>query len=412
MTMAVQIKAHDGRSLPQGDAFGAAKPFLRAEGLSKRYGPVTVLSDVTLEIMPGEIHAVIGENGAGKSTLMKLLSGYVEPTGGGMLISGTPVTFTAPSQAEAQGIALVHQEILLADALTVAENLYLGRELVRRGIVDDREMRRRSAEKLAEIGCHVSPDALVCDIPLADKQLVQIGRALLDDHRMVIFDEPTAVLTGGEVERLLAIIFQLRARGIAVLYISHRLDEVQRLADKVSVLRDGRLVGTYPGQTLSQMDMARLMVGRELVELYPEKSTAPRSATPLMRVTNAVVPGYVRGVSFDVHKGEILGFAGMIGAGRTELFEGVLGLRPGTMRRSSSTGQPLRDPLGSARRSTPASATSPRTGRARACCCRSGSRSISPCRRWDASTPGLSRCTRSREAGRAGRGRQASTTSA
>lgn len=302
---------------------------LRAAGLSKQFGGVTVLADVTLDVLPGEIHAIIGENGAGKSTFMRLLSGYIEPTEGKLSMAGRDVRFAKPDQAQAAGIALVHQEILLADALTVVDNLYLGRELTRNGIVDDARMRALASAKLAELGCEVSPTALVRDIPLADRQLVQIARALLDHHRVVIFDEPTAVLTGGEVERLLAIIFDLKARGVAVLYISHRLDEVQRLADKVTVLRDGKMVGTYPGHTLTQIDMARLMVGRELAALYPPKRT-DKAGAPMLVVRNATVPCFAEDVSFSVRKGEILGFAGMIGAGRTELFEGILGLRPAT----------------------------------------------------------------------------------
>lgn len=306
-----------------------ARPLLRAEQLAKQYGPVTVLSDVTLDVHAGEIHAIIGENGAGKSTLMRLLAGYVAPSAGGLRLDGEPVQFDTPHQAQDAGIVLVHQEILLADGLTVADNLFLGREPVRRGGVDDRQMRRVAAQKLAALGCHISPDVLVRDVSLADRQLVQIARALLDEHRVVIFDEPTAVLTGDEVERLLSIILGLKAKGIAVLYISHRLDEVQRLADKVTVLRDGRMVGTHPGHTLSQMDMAHLMVGRELSALYPAKTATP-SAQALLRVRHASVPGHVRDVSFTLHEGEILGFAGMIGAGRTELFEGLVGLRPAT----------------------------------------------------------------------------------
>lgn len=304
-------------------------PVLRAENLAKQYGPVTVLSEVTLDIFAGEIHAIIGENGAGKSTLMRLLAGYIAPNAGGLRIDGQSVAFATPHQAQDAGIVLVHQEILLADGLTVADNLFLGREPVRHGVVDDRHMWRVATEKLAELGCHIAPDALVRDVPLAERQLVQIARALLDEHRVVIFDEPTAVLTGSEIERLLAIILGLKAKGIAVLYISHRLDEVQRLADKVTVLRDGRMVGTHPGHTLSQMDMAHLMVGRELSALYPPKTATP-TAHPMLAVRNASVPGLVDDVSFTVHKGEILGFAGMIGAGRTELFEGLVGLRPAT----------------------------------------------------------------------------------
>ncbi|SHO66483.1 ribose transport system ATP-binding protein [Pseudoxanthobacter soli DSM 19599] len=304
----------------------SANVVLRAEGLSKQFGPVTVLSDVTLDIVAGEIHAIIGENGAGKSTLMRLLAGYADPTAGDLFLDGAPVRFANPHQAQDAGIVLVHQEILLADGLTVAENLFLGRELTRNGIVDDRTMKRIAAAKLAELGCRISPNALVRDIALADRQLVQIARALLDARRLVIFDEPTAVLTDEEVHRLLDIILLLKEQGIAVLYISHRLEEVQRLADKVTVLRDGRMVGTYPGQTLSQMEMAHLMVGRELAALYPPKKAVP-SGEPILAVRNATVAGFAEDVSFSVRRGEILGFAGMIGAGRTELFEGLIGLR-------------------------------------------------------------------------------------
>lgn len=302
-------------------------PVLRAKGMSKNYGPVTVLSDVSLDVFPGEIHAIIGENGAGKSTFMRLLSGYAQPTSGTIALVGKDVAFSKAEHAQQAGIVLVHQEILLADGLTVAENLFLGRELMRNGMVDDRAMRRLATEKLAELGCKVSPNALVRDIALADRQLVQIARALLDEYRLVIFDEPTAVLTGDEVERLLGIILQLKEQGAAVLYISHRLDEVQRLADKVSVLRDGKLVGTYPGDGLTQMDMARLMVGRDLAALYPEKRSIT-SAEIALEVSGLAVPGFAKDISFCARKGEILGFAGMIGAGRTEVFEGIMGLRP------------------------------------------------------------------------------------
>lgn len=305
------------------------QPVLRADSLSKQYGPVTVLSDITLDILPSEIHAIIGENGAGKSTFMRLLSGYAEPTAGSLSMGDVDVKFGKPARAQDAGIVLVHQEILLAEALTVAENVFLGRELMRNGTVDDKTMRRLTREKLAELGCVVPPNTLVRNISLADRQLVQIARALLDDYKLVIFDEPTAVLTGDEVERLLAIILRLKEQGTAVLYISHRLDEVQRLADKVTVLRDGKMIGTYPGHTLTQMDMARHMVGRDLAALYPPKREAVASRTTLA-VRDLTVPGFVKDVSFDVRQSEILGFAGMIGAGRTELFEGIMGLRPAT----------------------------------------------------------------------------------
>jgi ribose transport system ATP-binding protein len=264
---------------------------LRAEALSKRFGAVTVLSDITLDVRAGEVHAIIGENGAGKSTLMRLLSGYLSPSTGSIWIDREQIKFDGPAQAQSVGIALVHQEILLADGLTVAENMFLGRELLRRGFVDDATMNKVAAAKLADLGCDVAPQAEVRSISLADKQLVQIARALLDDHRVVIFDEPTAVLTHEEVATLVAIVRRLKAKGVAVLYISHRLDEVEQLADRITVLRDGKMVGSYPGHSLSQIDMARLMVGRPLASFYPERSN---SNTPevLFEVENATVPGF------------------------------------------------------------------------------------------------------------------------
>ena len=305
----------------------AAPCVLHAEGLTKAYGTVAVLDDVTLDVQAGEVHAIIGENGAGKSTLMKLLSGYAAPSRGGLSMSGEPVVFADAVHAEAAGIVLVHQEILLAPDLTVAQNLFLGRELSRGPFVDDRAMNRRTAEVLARVGCTARPTTRVADLPLAQRQLVQIARALLHDRKVVILDEPTATLANDEVDALLGIVRSLRDQGVAVLYISHRLDEVEALADRVTVLRDGRMIGTWDAAELNQRRMAELMVGRELSDLYPPKR--PRAtAEPVLRVTELSVDhGRVEG-SFDVRPGEVLGIGGMIGAGRTELIEGLLGLRP------------------------------------------------------------------------------------
>ncbi len=302
---------------------------MRAEGLGKAYGAITVLSDVTLDIVAGEVHAIIGENGAGKSTLMKLLSGHVLPTAGRMFIEGAPVQFADSVAAEAAGIVLVHQEILLAPDLTVAQNLYLGRELTRGWMVDDRAMNCRTAEILARVGSVARPTDLVGDLPLAQRQLVQIGRALLYEHKVVILDEPTAVLANDEVDALLDIVRSLRSQGVAVLYISHRLEEVEALADRITVLRDGRMIGSWPAENLSQRQMAELMVGRELDMLYPSKRSAPRSA-PILEVNELEVEHGAWRASFAVRPGEVLGIGGMIGSGRTELFEGLMGLRPST----------------------------------------------------------------------------------
>ena len=244
-----------------------AVPALRATDLAKAFGPITVLSGITLDIHAGEVHAIIGENGAGKSTLMKLLSGHLRPSAGHLDMGGQRVAFASAATAEEAGIALVHQEILLAADLTVAENLFLGREITRGLTVDDRAMNRRAAEVLRSIGATGHPQDLVRDLPLAQRQLVQIARALLDERKVVIFDEPTAVLASKEVEALMRIVRQLRDAGVAVLYISHRLEEVEALADRITVLRDGQMIGTYPAASLSQRNMAELMVGRELAML-------------------------------------------------------------------------------------------------------------------------------------------------
>jgi ribose transport system ATP-binding protein len=310
-------------------AAGAMPPAiaLRVEGLCKAYGAITVLSDVTLDIQAGTVHAVIGENGAGKSTLMKLLSGYAAPSAGRMVMEGQALAFADAVAAENAGIVLIHQEILLAADLTVAQNLFLGREITRGWTVDDREMNRRTAQLLARVGSTAGPRDRVGGLPLAQRQLVQIARALLYERKVVIFDEPTAVLANDEVAALLDIVRSLRDQGVAVLYISHRLDEVQALADRITVLRDGRMIGTWPAASLSQREMAELMVGRTLEVLYPPKRPATM-APPILSVTDLEVDRGAQKASFSVRPGEVLGLGGMIGAGRTELMEGLMGLRP------------------------------------------------------------------------------------
>lgn len=301
-------------------------PVLKIEDLGKTYGAITVLSGVGMDIRAGEIHAIIGENGAGKSTLMKLLSGHVQPTAGQIVLEGQPVSFADAVAAEREGIVLVHQEILLANDLTVAENLFLGRETGPWWTVDDRKMNQRSREVLRRIGSTVRPRDLVRDLPLAQRQLVQIARALLDDRKVVIFDEPTAVLANDEVAALLAVVRQLRDAGVAVLYISHRLDEVEALADRITVLRDGAMIGTWPATGISQRQMAELMVGRKLEMLYPPKRDSAE-CTPLLEVRDLNVDHGRQQASFTVNAGEVLGIGGMIGSGRTELIEGLIGLR-------------------------------------------------------------------------------------
>jgi ribose transport system ATP-binding protein len=325
------------------ESSATAGAVLSAKDLSKSYGQIEVLRGVTLEVRPGEVHAIIGENGAGKSTLMKVLSGHARPTRGTLSMSGTPVDFADSVQAEAAGIVLVHQEILLAPDLTVAQNLFLGRELSRGLMVDDRAMNRRTAEVLAQVGSTARPTDRVGDQPLAQRQLFQIARALLDDRKVVILDEPTATLANDEVDALLEIVRDLRDRGVAVLYISHRLEEVEALADRVTVLRDGDMIGTWPVRDLNQRQMAEQMVGRRLDMLYPARRGTSRSA-PVLEVRGLSVDGGKVAGSLSVRPGEVLGIGGMIGAGRTEFFEGLMGLRPAQAEAITVNGQQVTAP--------------------------------------------------------------------
>jgi ribose transport system ATP-binding protein len=306
---------------------------LEAEGISKSFGPVEVLRDIRLQLQPGEVHAIIGENGAGKSTLMKILSGHLLPSKGSLRMEGQKIAFTGPVDAERHGIVLVHQEILLAPDLTVAQNIYLGRELRKGLVLDDRTMAEGAHRAVLDLGADIDPGTVVNRLSIAQRQLVQIARALLVPHKLVIFDEPTASLTPVETEALLKVIAAIRKKNAAVLYISHRLPEVKTIADRVTVLRDGQLVGTHAAGDLEPVDMARLMVGRDVSKLYPDRAGV-KTGEIVLEVETITVPGFARNAGFSLKRGEILGFAGLVGAGRTELLEGILGLRPahGTVR--------------------------------------------------------------------------------
>ena len=308
--------------------FTEGEPVLEAVGLSRSFGPVEVLSDVSIGVRAGEVHAIIGENGAGKSTLMKIMSGHLAPSRGWLKLDGSRVELKGPVDAERRGIVLVHQEIMLAPDLSIAENMFLGRELRRGFTVDDREMNRRAAEAMRVFGVDAQVSAPVQRLSIAQRQLAQIARALAVPHRIAIFDEPTASLTPVETTALLRLIREMKAKGVGVVYISHRLEEVKAVADVVTVLRDGKRVATRPAAELEPLDMARLMVGRDLLALYPPRAPAPTGA-PALEVMHFTVPGYAEDASFGVRPGEILGFSGLVGAGRTELFEALFGLRKG-----------------------------------------------------------------------------------
>ena len=310
-------------------------------GITHRFGPVEVLHGVSFPIEPGRVLGLLGENGAGKSTLMKILAGYLVPTSGEILIDGRPRHFHSSRDAEAQGIVLIHQEFNLAEDLTIAQNIFLGHEKTRGWRLDEAAMREATADVLRQVGLAASPDTRVRQLIVAEKQLVEIAKALARKARLLIMDEPTATLTPGETQRLFALMAQLKADGVTILYISHKLDEVERVTDEVVVMRDGRFVARRPTHSLTRHDMANLMVGREISDLFPPKDPAP-TGEPLLRVRGARVPGWADDVSFDVRPGEILGFAGLVGAGRTELFEGLLGLRSDASAEVTLAGRPLR----------------------------------------------------------------------
>ena len=317
--------------------------------IAKSFGPVPVLHGVSFDLdlsgvtgVGGRAVGLLGENGAGKSTLMKILAGYEAPSGGELRLDGEAVRFDGPRAAEAHGIAMIHQEFALAEDLTIAQNIFLGHEL-RRGLffLDDSAMNAATVGLLQQVGLGCSPTALVRSLSLAEKQRVEIAKALQRRARVLVMDEPTATLTPSEAEALFTLIGRLKAEGVTLIYISHKLDEVERLTDEIVVMRDGRFVHRTPTSSVTRAQMASLMVGRELSDLFPPRTPRPIAA-PVLRVEKLSVAGWAHEVSFEVAPGEILGFAGLVGAGRTELFEGLLGLRSGATGSVELGGQPVR----------------------------------------------------------------------
>ena len=319
---------------------------LSFQDVVKSFGPVEVLHGVSFALAPGRIYGLLGENGAGKSTLMKIASGYEAIGGGEVRIDGRTVRFSGSRAAEAEGIVLIHQEFNLAEDLGIAQNIFLGHEKKRGWFLDDEAMRRGAAAVLREVGLEVDQDTKVRQLIVAEKQLVEIAKALARKARLLIMDEPTATLTAGETERLFQLMMRLKRDGVTIIYISHKLEEVERITDEVVVMRDGRFVAQAPTATLTRQQMANLMVGRELSDLFPPKSPPAASAAtppaPLLKVEGLDVPGFASDIGFEIMPGEILGFAGLVGAGRTELFEGLLGLRPAHARRVELAGKSVR----------------------------------------------------------------------
>lgn len=301
-------------------------PKLEVRNLAMQFPAVRALDGVSLAFQAGEVHGVIGENGAGKSTLMKILSGLQQPTEGTIWLEDSQTHLSGVRDALQKGIAMIHQELNLVDELTVAENVFLGREKTKGGMLDSAAMNAETASFLAEVRAPFEPTTPVGDLSVAGKQLVEIAKALAANASVLIMDEPTAVLSDPESEALFELILKLKGAGVTILYISHRLVEVSRICDRISVLRDGKWVTTLPAAGSTPSDLASLMVGRPLSEFFPPKVDVPVGA-PILEVIHARVPGYVRDASFSVRAGEILGLAGLVGAGRTELAEGIIGVR-------------------------------------------------------------------------------------
>ncbi|HBB83824.1 MAG TPA: ABC transporter ATP-binding protein, partial [Sulfitobacter sp.] len=308
----------------------SATPVLALRDVSKSFGSIEVLHGVTLALEPGTVHALIGENGAGKSTTMKIMAGYQLPSKGAVELDGATARFDSLHEGEMAGIVMIHQEFNLAEQLTVEQNIFLGRELKRGPLLDKAEMRRRTRDYLDRVACNVSPDALVSRLSNSDKQMVEIAKALSRDARVLIMDEPTAVLTKRETDVLFKQVAALRAAGTAVLFTSHKLDEVAEISDHVTIMRDGAVVQSGPTSEITEDEMATAMVGRDVSDLYPAKPGVKRGAPEVLSVENLSVPGFASNVSFSLRQGEILGLGGLIGSGRTEVMEGLAGLRPAT----------------------------------------------------------------------------------
>ena len=306
------------------DAVDSA-PALRLRGIEKRFPGVVALSGVDLDLHPGEVTALIGENGAGKSTIVKVLTGIYRPEAGDIEMDGRPLRLASAQDAQAAGIAAIHQETVLFDELSVAENVFIGHAPRNRwGLIDHAAMRRRAGEVLARIGARIDPAARVGDLGIAARHLVAIARALSTDARVVVLDEPTAALSAHEIEEVYALVERLKAEGKAILFISHKFDEVFRIADRWTVFRDGALAGAGRIADVTEDDLVRLMVGREVGQVFPQRRRAP--GDEVLKVVGYAHPTEFDDIGFDLRAGEILGFYGLVGAGRSEVMQAIFGV--------------------------------------------------------------------------------------
>ena len=299
---------------------------LRMRGIGKLFPGVEALAGVDFALRSGSVHAIVGENGAGKSTLMKILNGVYAPSSGSIEISGQVVTLRKPVDAQRHGIQMVYQELNLAPDLTVAENIFLGRMPHKFGFVQKKQLHAAAAARLAELGANIAPDKLTGDLSISQQQLVEIAKAYAASPRMIVLDEPTSSLSEHEAAALFAVIEKMKAAGIAIVYISHRLPEILAIADDVTVLRDGRMIVSQPIAGLTAEEMIRLMVGRDVQTIFPK---VPAEIGEVVLEVSKLGDGvHCHDVSFDVRAGEILGLTGLVGAGRSEAAKAIYGLLP------------------------------------------------------------------------------------
>ena len=311
---------------------------LEMTGVSKSFPGVKALDDVQLKLRPGKVHALMGENGAGKSTLMKCMFGIYKMDQGQILMDGQPVHIDDPMDALNKGIAMVHQELQPIPARTVGENIFLGRYPMKKALgfipmVDHAKMYADTADLLKKVRMNFDPKQKVGELSVSQMQSVEIAKAVSANCRVLILDEPTSSLTANEVEALFRIINDLKAEGVAIVYISHKMDEILRIGDEVTIMRDGRYIGTWEASELTTDKIITLMVGRELTNLYPKRENVPGEVVFEVKDFTSINPRSFRNVSFQLRKGEILGVGGLVGAQRTELMEGLFGIR------SHTTGQ-------------------------------------------------------------------------
>jgi inositol transport system ATP-binding protein len=308
------------------------KLLLQLEGITKQFPGVKALDNVSLEIEPGEVHGLLGENGAGKSTLIKIMSGAYQPDNGTIHLDGQRLQIVNPHHAQDLGIVTIYQEFNLVPSLTIAENVFIGREPGQAGFVDWKALRRETLAITERLGIHLNPMALVRNLSVAEQQMVEIARALSMRSRLIIMDEPTSALSEHEVQQLFKIMRDLKAQGLSIIFVTHRLEEVHQICDRITILRDGRNVGSAEVTTINTADIIRMMVGRSMDELF-QRSGVHQYGDTALQVRNLSRRGkaqdpnatVLNNISFDVRCGEILGIAGLVGAGRTELARTIFG---------------------------------------------------------------------------------------